>query len=205
MLALLGLVAAQRSATVHEVQPSARDRVHAIWLNRPTFSGKLGTSAWPTFEAGVATRSGTMCAAREDARYSGYDESGLYCEAASTALDDDAHLLLHSGRLGVVVDVGGLKAPASSHARNLLPRLGATPGTAATPRAVYDALDTISEKKRLVFALYEFDGMPLEEIAKTVGAGINTVKSRLFHARREIFAHVKRKGLLPTHTLQVIK
>ena len=74
-----------------------------------------------------------------------------------------------------------------------------------TVRAVYDALETISEKKRVVFALYEFEGLSLEEIAKTVGAGVNTVKSRLFHARREIFAHVKRRGLLPTHTLQVIK
>ena len=144
VLKLLGLVAAQRSATVHEVQPSARDRVHAIWLNGPTFSGKVSGGAWPTFQADVATRSGAMCLARDDARYSGYDESGNYCEAASTVLDDDAHLLIHSGQLGVVVDVGGLKAPASSHARNLLPRLGAMSGTAATLRAVYDALDATS-------------------------------------------------------------
>ncbi len=93
--------------------------------------------------------------------------------------------------------------------RSNLPRLSHDEGNRIeareTVRAVYDALDTISEKKRLVFVLYEFEGMPLEQIAKTVGAGINTIKSRLFHARREIFAHVKRKGLLPTHTLQVIK
>ena len=137
MLVLLGLVSAQRPATVHEVQPSSRDRVHAIWLNGPTFSGKVSGGGWPAFEADVDTRSGTMCAALDDARYSGYDEGGQYCEAASPALDDDAHLLLHSGRLGVVVDVG-------PHARNVLPRLGATSGTAATARAVYDALNTSS-------------------------------------------------------------
>ena len=51
---------------------------------------------------------------------------------------------LHSGRLGVVVDAGGLKAPASSHTRNLFPRLGATSGTEGAPRAVYDALDEVS-------------------------------------------------------------
>jgi DNA-directed RNA polymerase specialized sigma24 family protein len=45
----------------------------------------------------------------------------------------------------------------------------------------------------------------LEEVAQTVGTSVNTVKSRLYHARREIFAEVKRMGLLPTHTLQVIK
>ena len=144
VLKLLGLVAAQRSATVHEVQPLVRDRVHALWLNGPTFSGKVSGGTWPNFQANAPTRSGTMCAALGDARYSGYDENGNYCEAASTVLDDDAHLLLHSGRLGVVVDVGGLKAQASSHTRNLLPRLGATSGTAATPREVYDALDATS-------------------------------------------------------------
>ena len=144
MFAALGLVAGQRSATVHEVQPSTRDRVHAIWLNGPTFSGKASGGSWPNFQADVATRPGTTCAARDAARYTGYDEDGRYCEAASTKLDDDAHLLLHSGRLGVVVDVGGLKAPVSSRARNLMPRFGATSGTVATPRAVYDALDMTS-------------------------------------------------------------
>ena len=90
-----------------------------------------------------------MCAVLDDTRYTGYDEEGRYCEAASPALDDEAHLLLHSGRLGVVVDAGGLKAPANSHTRrNLFPRLGATSGTEATPQAVYDALDTTSTRRR---------------------------------------------------------
>lgn len=72
-------------------------------------------------------------------------------------------------------------------------------------RALYDALDEISDKKRLVFTLYELEGMSLQDIAATVGTSVNTVKSRLFHARREVFASVKQRGLLPTHTLQVIK
>ena len=72
-------------------------------------------------------------------------------------------------------------------------------------RALYDALDDITDKKRVVFTLYELEGMSLEDVARTVGTSINTVKSRLFHARREVFAEVKRRGLLPTHTLQVIK
>ena len=49
VLKLLGLVAAQRSATVHEVQPLVRDRVHALWLNGPTFSGKVSGGTWPNF------------------------------------------------------------------------------------------------------------------------------------------------------------
>ena len=82
-----------------------------------------------------------MCSVLDDTRYTGYDEHGYYCEAASPALDDAAHLLLHSGRLGIVVDAGGLKAPASSGNRNLFPRLGATSGAEATPRAVSNAFD----------------------------------------------------------------
>lgn len=74
-----------------------------------------------------------------------------------------------------------------------------------TVRAIYEVLDTLTEKKRLVFTLYELEGLSLEEISKIVETSVNTVKSRLFHARREIFAEVKRQGLLPTHMLQVIK
>ena len=139
-----GLAVAQRSAAVHEVQPSPLDRVHAIWLNGPTFTGKVWGGSWPTFQASAATTAGTKCASRDDARYTGYDDSGTYCEAASTALDNDAHLLLHSGRLGIVVDAGGLKAAASSHQRNLLPRLGAVSGTAKAAREIYDALNASS-------------------------------------------------------------
>ncbi len=72
-------------------------------------------------------------------------------------------------------------------------------------KGLYAALKGITDKKRVVFTLYELEGMSLEEVAQTVGTSVNTVKSRLYHARREIFAEVKRMGLLPTHTLQVIK
>lgn len=74
-----------------------------------------------------------------------------------------------------------------------------------TVRALYGALDQVSEKKRVVFTLYELEGMSLEDIAATVGTSINTVKSRLHHARREIFGELDSKGLLPTHTLSVVK
>jgi len=132
----------QRTASVHEVQPDLRDTVHAVWPNGPTYNGKLSGSAsssWPTFQAGVPTRAGSLCAQRDDTRYTGYDDSGRYCEAASTALDDNAQLLLHSGRLGIVVDAGGLQAVAGSHSRNLFPKLGALNAT-MTAREAYDAL-----------------------------------------------------------------
>ncbi|MEY3013943.1 MAG: polymerase sigma-H factor [Pseudomonadota bacterium] len=74
-----------------------------------------------------------------------------------------------------------------------------------TVRALYVALDAVSEKKRVVFTLYELEGLSLEDIAATVGTSVNTVKSRLHHARREIFGQLQQDGLLPTHTLQVVK
>jgi hypothetical protein len=137
----LAVVAAQRTATVQEVQPSERDVTHAIWINGPAYSSKLDSSAsasWPSFQSSDATRTGTRCATF-DHKYTGYDENGRYCKAASSALDDDAHLLLHSGRLGIVMDAGGLQAAVSSNSRNLFPKLGALPAT-GTAREAYDAL-----------------------------------------------------------------
>ena len=72
-------------------------------------------------------------------------------------------------------------------------------------RQLYDILGTLPEKKYAVFALYELEGMTLEEISTTLGIGINTVKSRLFHARKEVFDLARERGALPTHALQVIK
>ena len=98
-----------------------------------------------------------MCSVLDDTRYTGYDENGYYCEAASPALDDAAHLLIHSARLGIVVDAGGLKAPASSDTRNLFPRLGATSGAEATPRAVYDVLEVSKAAITLDIACEEYN------------------------------------------------
>lgn len=72
-------------------------------------------------------------------------------------------------------------------------------------RQLYDILGTLPEKKLTVFVLYELEGMSLEDISTTLGIGINTVKSRLFHARNEVFELARQRGALPTHALQVVK
>ncbi len=72
-------------------------------------------------------------------------------------------------------------------------------------KQLYDILGKLPEKKVLVFALYELEGMSLEEIASTLDIGINTVKSRLFHARRDVYEMARERGALPAHALQVIK
>lgn len=72
-------------------------------------------------------------------------------------------------------------------------------------KQLYDILGKLPEKKYTVFALYELEGMTLEEIANTLDIGINTVKSRLFHARKEVFELARERGALPAHALQVVK
>ena len=52
-------------------------------------------------------------------------------------------------------------------------------------RVVYAALEGLGEKKRTVFILFELQGMTGPEIAKSLGCNEQTVKTRLFHARRE--------------------
>ena len=49
-------------------------------------------------------------------------------------------------------------------------------------------LDRIADKKRVVFILHDLEGMPPTEISKIVGCPVLTVRTRLFHARRELEA-----------------
>ena len=72
-------------------------------------------------------------------------------------------------------------------------------------RQLYDILGELGEKKYTVFTLFELEGMTLEEIAATLDVSVNTVKSRLFHARKEVFEAARTRGVLPAHALQVIK
>jgi RNA polymerase sigma-70 factor (ECF subfamily) len=64
-------------------------------------------------------------------------------------------------------------------------------------RLVYAALDTLSEKKRTVFVLYELDQRAGDEIAALLGCPLKTVWSRLAHARQEFDVALKRRAGLP--------
>jgi RNA polymerase sigma-70 factor (ECF subfamily) len=55
-------------------------------------------------------------------------------------------------------------------------------------RRVYAALDTISPKKRAVFVLHEIEGIPAEEIARLLRTPLITVRTRLFYARKALYA-----------------
>jgi RNA polymerase sigma factor (sigma-70 family) len=53
--------------------------------------------------------------------------------------------------------------------------------------ALYKILNTLSDKKRVVFVLHDLEGIAAGEIAKMVGAPVLTVRTRLFYARREVY------------------
>lgn len=57
---------------------------------------------------------------------------------------------------------------------------------------VHAALEQLAPKKRAVFVLYELDGFSGEEISEAVGCPLKTVWTRLFHARRELDAELKK-------------
>ena len=58
-------------------------------------------------------------------------------------------------------------------------------------RAVLQAaLDGLSDKKRTGFILFEPEGLSGEEIAEAVGCPLKTVRTRLYHARRELVARL---------------
>jgi len=139
----------QRTASVHEVQPSARDVVHAVWVNGPTHSDKLG-GQWPAFGTG-AGKTGSQCTAHDN-DFTGYDTNSRYCEKASPDLDNKgAHLLLFSGRLAVVIDAGGISATPPNAPRNLFPKLGSTMShpANASARDVYSSLASVNTSLQL--------------------------------------------------------
>ena len=70
-------------------------------------------------------------------RFTGYDADSTYCQPMSDDFDDEPHLVLHSGWVGLVVD-------ASVANGNFLPKFGAVPESAgnATTAEIYAALPT---------------------------------------------------------------
>ncbi|MCY1043409.1 RNA polymerase sigma factor [Corallococcus sp. bb12-1] len=59
-------------------------------------------------------------------------------------------------------------------------------------RLVEAALEKLKPKKRIVFVYHELCGMSPDEIALAVGSSVNTVRSRLHHARVEFTEAMQR-------------
>jgi RNA polymerase sigma-70 factor (ECF subfamily) len=58
--------------------------------------------------------------------------------------------------------------------------------------ALYRLLEDLSEKKRTVLVLHDFEGVAAKEIAGMVEAPVLTVRTRLFYARKELYAAIAR-------------
>lgn len=54
--------------------------------------------------------------------------------------------------------------------------------------ALYRLLDRLSDKKRTVLVLHDLEGLGAKEIAAIVDAPVLTVRTRLFYARKELYA-----------------
>ena len=54
--------------------------------------------------------------------------------------------------------------------------------------ALYRLVDGLSEKKREVLVLHDFEGWNATRIAEAVGIPVLTVRTRLFYARKELYA-----------------
>jgi RNA polymerase sigma-70 factor (ECF subfamily) len=63
-------------------------------------------------------------------------------------------------------------------------------------RALYRVLDALGEKKRTVLVLHDLEGMASKEIAEIVDAPVLTVRTRLFYARKELYAAIAREPAL---------
>jgi RNA polymerase sigma-70 factor, ECF subfamily len=63
--------------------------------------------------------------------------------------------------------------------------------------AVAAVLARMAPKKREVFALFELEGLSGEEVAQRVGCGVDTVWTRLFHARKDFERLGRKLGAAP--------
>jgi len=55
-------------------------------------------------------------------------------------------------------------------------------------RALYRLLDDLSDKKREVLVLHDLEGVPAKEIAEALEIPVLTVRTRLFYARKQLYA-----------------
>jgi RNA polymerase sigma-70 factor (ECF subfamily) len=66
-----------------------------------------------------------------------------------------------------------------------------------TLELVQQVLSRMAPKKREVFALHELEGLPHAEIAELVGTSEETVRTRLFHARKDFERACLKRGVEP--------
>jgi len=65
-----------------------------------------------------------------------------------------------------------------------------------TLRNLQEAIEKLTEKKRLAFVLVEVERLSPSEASKILGVPTNTIRSRVMAARKEVLASLDRKGVL---------
>ena len=61
---------------------------------------------------------------------------------------------------------------------------------------VYEAVEKLSAKKRAVWTLHELEGLEPKAIAEVLEVPVNTVRSRLIAARRDVMARLRARGVV---------
>ena len=64
-------------------------------------------------------------------------------------------------------------------------------------RAILEALGTLSSEDRAVVILREVQGLPYDEIARSLDVPLGTLKARLHRARERLRAQLTRAGMTP--------
>lgn len=65
-----------------------------------------------------------------------------------------------------------------------------------TRKIIFDAVNELSDEKRICVLLHYYENMSIADIAETVGSNENTVKSRLYQARKDLSAKFSGKTSL---------
>lgn len=82
-----------------------------------------------------------------------------------------------------------------------VPDLSANPEdkllSSLTREAIVRGLETLSPEQREILLLREINGLSYDEIAKTLGIELSTVKTRIFRARKRLAAFLINDGNIP--------
>ncbi|MGV3625471.1 MAG: RNA polymerase sigma factor [Archangium sp.] len=115
-----------------------------------------------------------------------YQPRGHFLSYWHQILLNQCRMVVRSGatRRAVYAQLETVAASAAPTADELLSAL-------QDQKAVTRALDTLSEKLRVVVALRFGAGLPLQEVAETLDLPLGTVKSRLFAALADLKAALK--------------
>lgn len=116
----------------------------------------------------------------------------LYRIVMNLAID---HLRKHQRQRPVELDEQTMSEAGGQPGDALLPRiLGGNPGRALMDKEIRDrigaALAELSDNHRSVLVMRELDGLSYEEMAAAMGCSKGTIMSRLFHARKNMQAHL---------------